>query len=161
MKTTAIYLNRIKNRNELFSLIPINEFGDSEVYFLTKNGVILCNGYDRIVFGDHGPYIEFNKSQICNTWIYDRKNIGFYNKLYPVDKTKILLYEQLKTVSNLPNPPKGKRSFRGNRLEGYADYKIGKFYISPYEPELQIVKSGIVLNKNQEKSTILNEILEY
>jgi len=36
-------------------------------------------------------------------------------------------------VKNIPNPPKGKYSCNHNRVDGYADYKIGRFYISPYD----------------------------
>ena len=44
-----------------------------------------------------------------------------------------MLYEQRYTVRNLSNPPRGEHSFQGNRVEGYADYRPGRFYISPYE----------------------------
>lgn len=148
MNTTAIYENRIKDKKELLSLIPLNEFGDDETIFQTSNNLILCIGYNRIVFGDHGPYLEFEKENVIfDNWICKRKNIGYYDKYYPTDKTSILLYAQRSTVNNLPNPPKGSRSFEGNRKEGYADYIVGRYYISPYENHLRILKDGIYINE--------------
>jgi len=40
-------------------------------------------------------------------------------------------YEQLRTVSERPNPPKEGRYWVANdRAEGYADYKVGLYYLS-------------------------------
>ena len=52
-------------------------------------------------------------------------------------KGNVKLYSQRKTVSDQPNPPVGKYSVHHNRKEGYADYKIGYFYISPDDLTLQ------------------------
>lgn len=149
-KTTAIYENRILDRKELLSQISLVEFGDNDTLFSTKDGLWLCRGYDRIVFGDHGPYIEFNKRQVMlDNWTCTRIGVGYYDQYYPKNETSILLYAQRRDVSNLPNPPKGKRSYMGNRQEGYADYVVGKFYISPYELWLRITKDGKVLNETK------------
>ena len=138
MITTAIYPNRIKDKKEVETKFNLNEFGDN-IFFRTRDELLIAKDYERIVYGDHGPYIEFNKNQInWNSWYCKRKNIGYYNIYFPIDKTKIKLYEQIKDVKNLPNPPFGSRSFNGNRKEGYADYKIGKCYISPFEINLVI-----------------------
>jgi hypothetical protein len=146
-KTTAIYPNRINDRKELFSNISLNEEGDLETFFFTKKDLLLCVGYERIIFGDHGPYIEFHSEHIkIENWYTQRTGIGYYDKFFPRDETYIMMYGQRRTVENLPNPPKGKRSFNGNRKEGYADYKVGMFYISPWNKDLKIVKNGAVLN---------------
>ena len=156
-KTTAIYENRIQNRKELFAEIPLKEEGDAETIFLTSKDNLLCTGYERIVFGDHGPYIEFSVYQInIDNWFSERIGIGYYDKFYPRDGNRILMYGQRQTVENLPNPPKGPRSFYGKRIEGYADYKVGMFYISPWEKQLKIVSNGVLIN-NQKNS--LSEIL--
>ena len=49
---------------------------------------------------------------------------------FPAD-SRIKVYRQLRTVRDLPNPPSP--GFKGNRVEGYADYLPGKYYISPHE----------------------------
>jgi hypothetical protein len=149
-KTTAIYENRVINRKELFDEIPIKEEGDADTLFLTYKDNLLCTGYERVIFGDHGPYIEFSVYQInIDNWFAQRTGIGYYDRFYPRDDSYILMYGQRRTVADLPNPPKGKRSFRGNRIEGYADYKVGMYYISPWEKQLKIIKNGILLNNHK------------
>jgi len=146
-QTTAIYENRIRDRNELFGEIPITEEGNNQTLFYTKHDSLLCTGYERIVFGDHGLYIEFHVEQVnIDNWFAARTGIGYFDKFYPRDETPIMMYGQRRTVENMPSPPKGKRTFKGNRKEGYADYKVGMFYISPWEKHLKIVKNGAVLN---------------
>jgi hypothetical protein len=135
---------------ELFAEMNLSEEGNQETVFLTNKDNVLCTGYERILFGDHGPYVEFNVYQVnIDNWFAKRTGIGYYDKFYPRDESNILMYGQRRTVSNLPNPPKGKRSFRGNRDEGYADYKVGMFYISPWEKQLKIVRSGVVINNQK------------
>jgi len=156
-QTTAIYPNRIRDKKELLSEIPLIESGDSETLFLTKNDLLLCTGYERIVFGDHGPYIEFDVYQInFDNWYTQRTGIGYFDKYITRGSPSIMMYGQRQSVNKLPNPPKGKRSFRGNRKEGYADYKVGMYYISPWEKNLKIVKNGVVLNNHK---CSLSEIL--
>jgi len=156
-QTTSIYENRIRDKKELLAEIPLNEEGNPETLFLSNKGNLLCTGYERIVFGDHGPYIEFSIYQLnMDNWFSERKGIGYFDKFYPRDESRILMYAQRRTVEKLPNPPKGKRSFRGNRKEGYADYKVGMFYISPWEKNLKIVRNGVLLNN---KKNCLSEIL--
>jgi hypothetical protein len=150
-KTTTIYENRIRDRKELFAEIPLTEEGNSETNFYSKrSGILLCKGYERIVFGDHGPYIEFELEQVkFDFWACDRQGIGYFNKFYPRDGSGIMMYAQRMSVNKLPNPPKGKFSFRGNRKEGYADYRVGMYYISPWLKHLKIIKNGIVLNNQK------------
>lgn len=87
---------------------------------------MVCNGYERIVVGDYGAFIEFNPKQVSQSMfkiqegqeyrINDPKysNNVKYEWLTTNDRSKIKIYKQKKTVS-------------------YADYRIGMFYISPHE----------------------------
>lgn len=135
--TTAIYPNRIIQKRLVERLYDkLVESGSSDLIIRTSN-INLCIGYIRIVYGDHGPYFEFLKENILfDNWQLTRKNIGYYNKYYAVDGSGIMLYEQLKSVINLKNPPKGKYSYNGNRKDGYADYRIGRFYISVLDEKI-------------------------
>lgn len=82
-QTTAIYENRIRDRKELFSEIPLNEEGDKDTLFFTNSDALLCSGYERIVFGDHGPYIEFSVYNVnVDNWFAQRTGIGYYDKYY-------------------------------------------------------------------------------
>ena len=103
----------------------IDENGSTEPIY-TLNGTLICNGYDRVVIGDYGAFIEFNKTQAnSDTYIVKpgeeyRINDKNYSKnvkyhWYTVnDGSDIKIYLQKKKVT-------------------YADYKTGRFYISPHE----------------------------
>lgn len=96
--------------------------GNDEVELFSKDGLHLCTGYNRIVIGGRGPYVEFTDEQIDfksfhvpKDQLYrltDRR--VYYVELRSTDKSNVKLYYQLQTVA-------------------YADYKIGMFYISPYD----------------------------
>lgn len=141
--TTAIYPNRIEDKINL-EKYNILEFNESKHCFYLDN-LLFIDNYERIVYGDHGPYIELKENQIkfqlfhkFSHKIFNLNNINssnYYEWLYPYSYPNIKVYYQLKTVKDLPNAPKrndGKKS-NFNRQEGYADYKIGFYYIDPYQ----------------------------
>lgn len=83
--------------------------------------VLLLSQYDRIVIGDHGAYIEFDEShlrydlELTESKKYRNSLSGIkYYWMNPIGFNNIKIYKQTKTV-------------------GYASYKAGKYYISPYE----------------------------
>ena len=84
-----------------------------------KNGTLFATGYNRIVHGGRGDYVEFEKEHIVqklyslfNNEPTDDLDIYYY-WLYPESDRETKVYLQKKTVK-------------------YADYKIGKYYVSPY-----------------------------
>lgn len=133
--TTAIYPNRVKDKNRIERSLKLDENGDDTTKFYSKNDTLLFVGYDRIVYGDHGPYIEFSEKHLrCKPkprFNSPTPGTAFYEWRTVNDKSDVKLYWQLKTVKSLPNPPKG--GFMGNRAEGYADYKVHFYYVSPLE----------------------------
>lgn len=93
----------------------------------------MATGYERVVYGDHSPYIEFTTDKInWDNFIHHKIKgpASYYHEHYNQDKT-VMLYHQFKTVENLPNPPEGKYSVNNNRHEGYADYRISRLYLDP------------------------------
>ena len=92
----------------------------------TLQGTKIAEGFDRIVIGDYGAYIEYPLSKVPNGTRYDTPKDQQYRKLpewkcrvkyiwYTAqDSSNIKIYWQLRTVS-------------------YADYKTKMFYVSPYE----------------------------
>lgn len=95
-------------------------------YLYSKNGTLIAKGYERVVIGDYGAFIEFSPAQaVTNAFkikegqeyrVYDPKyssNVK-YIWLTTKDRCDIKIYQQLKTVV-------------------YADYKAGMYYVSPYE----------------------------
>jgi hypothetical protein len=133
--TTAIYPNRVIDKEKLELDLGLDEFGDNTTYFYTKNGTLFAVGYIRIVYGDHGPYVEFNviniRSELRRKSYKPFDPASFYDWLVPVNDSSLKVYDQKRDVRYLKNPPEG--GFKGNREEGYADYKVGMFYVNPYE----------------------------
>lgn len=123
--------------------------------------VLLATGYKRVVFGDHGPYVEFSREHICwkNFPVFNEEKAAaaamrYYDEWFSVARSvsgkPIMLYAQLRDVSGKKMPPRdGKpgavyRSRCDERRdgkeaevdaavndEGYADYVPGCFYLSP------------------------------
>lgn len=88
------------------------------LYF--KDGTLFANGYERVVHGGRGDYVELLKTNIEVHLVskfghilpFEITNEDFYYYwLVPVGREE-KIYWQCKTVS-------------------YADYKIGYYYISP------------------------------
>lgn len=90
----------------------------------TINGILICNGYERIVIGDYGAYIEFNSEQANKSQfiiapgqeyrLEPRYNNAKYIWLTINDDSQVKIYYQKNTVT-------------------YADYKPKMYYVSVYE----------------------------
>jgi hypothetical protein len=96
--------------------------GSTELKFYTKSGLHIATGYDRLVIGKRGPYVEFENIITGNIYIpkkelYRLNNpVVYYDEYRTNDISNVKIYLQKKNVR-------------------YADYKIGKWYISPYDLE--------------------------
>jgi len=169
-QTTAIYPNRLIDKRDLeWRFKALQEEGNTNTEFFVKDVLEpICRGYNRVVYGDHGPYIEMEKENILFPlkgkfndelpeklpleseakfyyyWCYPRiikrvppVKIGNFTKKEVLFDAPlpVKVYWQIKPVTDLPNAPKredGKPS-RFKRIEGYADYKRGMYYINPYD----------------------------
>lgn len=91
---------------------------------VTKNGSVIATLYNRIVIGDYGAFIEFNKAQ-ANTELFvvakgqeyrmsEKYSHVKYYWLTINDGSNIKIYYQRKGVS-------------------YADYKPDMYYVSVHE----------------------------
>lgn len=163
-KSTAIYPNRIEDKIKLEQRFRLSEQGNSTTEFYYKNHLI-TKGYTRVVYGDHGPYVEFEKyhfqctlfnafgpqikelpeertSKYYYLWLCPAININPVDEFeLSIKKLNLKVYWQIKPVTNLPNAPKredGKKS-NFNRLEGYADYKRDFYYINPYDLNIKVI----------------------
>ncbi len=102
------------------NLLRIGETGDRTSSLRSDSGLLLATGYNRIVFGGRGMYVEFSESQIEMMNIHIPVNQLYrltdlriyYVEFRSCDVSSVKVYYQVKTVA-------------------YADYKIGLFYISP------------------------------
>ena len=115
-------------RVEYLRIIPskIKIDGCDNQYLYSKSNTLIATGYDRIVIGDYGAFIEIDPSQMVHGnfkvkegeeyRIYDEKynkNVKYY-WFTPTDDSNMKIYYQQRTVV-------------------YADYKPNKYYISPLE----------------------------
>ena len=109
--------------------------GNQPLY--TATGSLICTGFDRIVIGDYGAYIEFSSEQ-ANKKIFviapgqEYRLLPRYNNIKYVwltikDFAEVKIYYQKNTVK-------------------YADYQPKKYYISVYEvyPQkiIELVQGG-------------------
>jgi len=110
---------RIKYAERL--ILP--EISKEVVKFCTKSGTPVATGYERVVIGDRGPYIEFQDLQIAKenisvppnqAWrLLPKYDHCYYWEYRTNDEAFVKLYFQKKEV-------------------GYADYKVGLWYVSPF-----------------------------
>jgi len=106
--------------------IQIPEMGDNTSRFVTDSGLLVAEGYNRVVFGGRGAYVEFNPENILHINIHIPENQLFrlsdpriyYIEFRTSDDSLVKVYYQMRTVA-------------------YADYKIGKFYICPTKLQTQ------------------------
>jgi len=98
--------------------IPIT--GNAKIKLYTKCGTLIASGYERIVIGGRGPYMEFNTGQIDHSIIYVPQfaqhkldmSLTYYHEYRTRDSCNVKIYYQKMAVQ-------------------YADYKVGKWYIDP------------------------------
>lgn len=122
-------------------LIQIGEVGDELTEFISPSCLLMATGYNRIVFGTRGPYIEFDPRHIIHTNIHIPESQLFrlsdpriyYIEFRSCDVNLIKVYYQMRTVA-------------------YADYRIGMFYVSPLELKLIGGESVLKINTDNEKS---------
>ena len=98
--------------------IPISK---TTIDLFTKSGLNVATGYERIVIGKRGPYIEFTDEQILKDSFYVPveqqwrfQHIDSYYNEYRTKRDNVKIYHQKKLVD-------------------YADYKVGMWYISPFD----------------------------
>lgn len=102
-------------------ILPEFPSSDNLVEFRTTSGTVVALGYERVVIGDRGPYVEFSPKHIKKlSWhIPDDENWRIYGRCYyiearTIDEAFVKMYYQKATVN-------------------YADYKVGMWYISPFD----------------------------
>ncbi|CAE6945492.1 RP1 [Symbiodinium natans] len=133
--STADSANRVRDKQRVESKWGLGESGDASLEFYDPAGELVARGYEAVVYGDHGPYIEFKEEQIywptfCRHRLKGpgRTHFEHYNR-----DVSIKLYDQFKTVADQPDPPAAfpnAFSCSNNRSEGYADYRAGRLYTS-------------------------------
>lgn len=100
--------------------------GNATASLYSLDGTKICVGYERIVIGDYGAFVEISPKQICKEALRCKPGQEYrfadehfaanvkYLWLTAKDHSDCKIYFQKKKVC-------------------YADYIPGMFYISPYE----------------------------
>ena len=130
---TADTANRLRDKARVEGTWGLAETGSRGLIFRDSDGAVVATGYEAVVYGDHGPYVEFVEAQICwqiFQWHVLKGPKRTHFEHYNGDRS-IKLYGQFNTVGDQPNPPPGPFSASNNRRDGYADYRVGYFYLSP------------------------------
>jgi hypothetical protein len=133
----------MKKYTELLT-IPID---GAKMPLFSNYANLIANGYQRVVVGQRGPYVEFTKNQIIDTELYIPKS-----QLYRLSDPKVY-YIEFRTVEN------NIKVYYQMRSVAYADYLINHFYISPLdlykEDGMKCLRSDVEINEN------LNEFFEF
>jgi len=101
---------------------------------------LIASGYQRVVIGQRGPYVEFTKNQIIDTELYIPKS-----QLYRLSDPKVY-YIEFRTVE------KNIKVYYQMRSVAYADYLLNHFYISPFDLYKEDESPCIIQSENYQKT---------
>jgi hypothetical protein len=105
--------------------LKISIQGDDHTRFFTESGLHVATGYERVVIGGRGPYVEFAPAQVVEENLFmpeeckqriapNSRGRFYYHEYRSNDESCVKVYFQRRTVD-------------------YADYKVDFFYISPFD----------------------------
>jgi len=100
--------------------LPENPGKALRIEFTTRDGTLIATSYDRVVIGGRGPYIEFSTDMI----VLDNLEVK-------PDETWRLTYGKCYYVDYRSRDRAWVKVYRQKRRVSYADYKVGKWYVSP------------------------------
>lgn len=151
-------LNRLKDQWRVQEQLQINELGDGSTTFYERpqkglrGSKILAVGYERVLFGDDGPYVELKHQQVrWEAWPHFHNKKGYQNSYYDEYYTDlshalwcrrwhqwtphptaglVMLYAQTHPVNDRPWAPSAGMRPHAWREHGYADYRPGYYYLA-------------------------------
>ena len=92
----------------------------------TSNGTVIANGYNRIVIGDYGAFVEFSRVQVLMRRLKIKEG-----QVYRVEDPRYA--EHIKYLWLTVNDGSDVKVYDQKRSVEYADYKPGMLYVSVYE----------------------------
>ena len=101
---------------------------------------LIASGYQRVVIGQRGPYVEFTKNQIIDTELYIPKS-----QLYRLSDPKVYYIEFRSVEKNI-------KVYYQMRSVAYADYLLNHFYISPFDLYKEDESPCIIQAENYQKT---------
>ena len=91
----------------------------------TMVGAVVCKGYERIVIGDYGAFVEFSETQANKVVYFVPPKQRFRIDSHLADRVK---YEWWSI-----NDGSDVKIYKQKREVNYADYKVGMYYVSVHE----------------------------
>ena len=100
--------------------------GAPQTPLYTLDDTQICTGYDRIVIGDYGAFVEISPSQIIQEAIHCKPGQEFRRDDLRFSENVKYLWMTAKDRSNC-------KIYLQKKMVSYANYLPGMYYISPYE----------------------------
>eukprot|EP00928_Gymnodinium_smaydae_P013566 TRINITY_DN14943_c0_g1_i1.p1 TRINITY_DN14943_c0_g1~~TRINITY_DN14943_c0_g1_i1.p1 ORF type:complete len:545 (-),score=102.24 TRINITY_DN14943_c0_g1_i1:61-1602(-) len=158
-------MNRLKDQCRVQDKLGLREVGDEQTVFLERRpegawgrsggAVVLAVGYERVLYGDDGPYIEvrydqvrfegwpffFNKTSYSKSYFdeyYTFRSYALWQERWnswcaEPSRGILRLYAQRHAVDDRPWAPGAGNKPHEYRRGGYADYRPGYLYFSASE----------------------------
>lgn len=115
-----------KYRNFYLENIPaFLNVNKTDTALSTACGTPICNGYDRIVIGDYGAFIEFSEEAIASEFVIQP------GQEYRVNDDKYK--NNVKYIWLTTKDQSGIKIYKQRRGVKYADYKPNRYYVSVHE----------------------------
>ena len=115
-------------REKYKSALPewCNMTGDEAIPLFSLDGMQLCRGYDRIVIGDYGAFVEIAPERILRNNLHckEGQEYRFTDERYA---------KNVKYLWLTAEDSSGCKIYLQKKPVDYADYVPGMYYISPYE----------------------------
>lgn len=131
--STADTWKRKVDKQKVEKRLRLAEFGTpgETIRIEDKQGELIATGYVRVLYGDHGAYVEIDPSEhLVSDYFTVFKRGEYYDVVRGVRGAKVSGYHQIKPVLDKPNPPpSGHGASSRNRSEGYADYMPNMYYV--------------------------------
>lgn len=98
--------------------------GNDKQVLHTKDNMVIAKGYERVVIGDRGPYIELANRHILLDGIFIPREQHW--RFEPKWREKVYYFE-FRTIDE-----SYLKIYLQNRRVNYADYKEEFWYVSPF-----------------------------
>lgn len=105
---------------------PGYEISGQNIHLYSKAGTLIADKYDRIVIGHYGAFLEIADKDIHHSNLICQR--GQEYRISNPDYSSRVKYYWMTTKDH-----SGCKLYLQQRTVHYADYKVGKWYISPYE----------------------------
>ena len=92
----------------------------------SSDGIMICKGFNRIVIGDYGAFIEIPPDKICQESLICKKGQEYRYQDGRYSKNIKYLWLTTKDLSDC-------KIYLQKKTVAYADYRPDMYYISPYE----------------------------